>query len=125
MRPRYEILKKLLKLEENLNGLKKELGQYAWDLADTEQPTIHTRQDILNVLNRYLSGELNDLQLNEWADFIIMREDIDNEKGYNGLINTIMFNIARETSIDPLITREEVLELAEELKTTPFDPNED
>ena len=125
MRLRQEILEDLIKYQKDLASLKAELSQYPYDWFEEEAPVRHTRQDILNVLNRYLSGELSALQLNEWADSIASREDIDNENGYNKLINDVLQNIDRDTLIEPFITREEVIKLAEELKNTPFDPNGD
>jgi len=124
MRDRYKILEDITNYRGDIRKLTDELQQHPYDLREGERPGYQTRKDLLSVFDRYFSGELSEKDLQDWADTLAYKEDIDNEEGYNILINTILQNMAERTDFNKLITREEISKWFEQLKTTPFDSNE-
>lgn len=77
MRDRVQILDDLIKLNGNLNSLQKELGQYKWD---SEDPLVVVKiEDLSNVLNKLDNRLITSEIVEDWANTIEVRDDIDFE----------------------------------------------
>lgn len=75
MSERKEILRKLIRLEGEFLPLVRRLRQLPWD--SEESPVLLTRSNVVAVLDRYLVGGLSEDDLENWANEIEGREDID------------------------------------------------
>ena len=78
MRSRIEILDDLISLRGNLQNLRNELSKYPWDCNETM--LVVTKPDLKKILQRYLKGEFNNNDLEDWAETIECRDDLDFEK---------------------------------------------
>lgn len=110
MRSRIEILKALALLQGNIEGLKKELSQYSWDI---EEPLFEIKiEDIVNVLKRCLDNEIDFEILTSWADAIEYRDDLDftNEE-----IKEVIFELANP-EINGEITKDRLNQIISELE---------
>jgi hypothetical protein len=74
MRSRLEILRDLIALAAPLEQLRVELAEYEWD-SPAALVTLGVG-DIVRVLERFLVGDVSALNVNEWADAVEMRDDI-------------------------------------------------
>jgi hypothetical protein len=89
MRERIEIAKDIISLNGDVNKLHEELSQYPWDI---EVPIVHiTNFDVLNILNKAVSGQLSFVELEDWANVIECRDDFSFES--EGL-QEIIFQLA-------------------------------
>lgn len=77
MRTRIEILNDLVTLKSDCRQLEKELAQYPWDMDDPL--LILQKQDVIAVVHRCINKEISFKDLNDWADVIELRDDIDFE----------------------------------------------
>ena len=110
MRPRITILNDLIGLKGELGDLKSELSQYTWD-SEAALLTI-SKSSFIDVMHRYLNDELSDLELEDWANVIECREDIDFE---SELIRDYIFELANP-SINGKIEKEKVTKMASSLE---------
>lgn len=77
MRKRIEIVTDLVQLKGNLNDVKNELAQYAWDI---EEPLIvMSVNDFINVIQKVINDKLTFNDLENWANLIEARDDIEFE----------------------------------------------
>jgi len=77
VRARIEILKDLVTLKSDSRQLEKKLAQYPWDMD--EPLLILHKEDVIAVVQRCLNKEISFKDLNDWADVIELRDDIDFE----------------------------------------------
>ena len=77
METRKKILQELANLSRTLDDIKADLSHFSWDSEEDEY--IISRNDIVSVLSRYLSLEIDNTQLEDWANTIEGREDIGYE----------------------------------------------
>lgn len=88
---RLEIVGDLLAFSKPLNVLSEKLNMFCWDYE--ECPATLNSQHMVNILNRYLDGELVDTDLEQWADLVEGREDIvyeeANEEKIEHIINIL------------------------------------
>lgn len=75
MRSRDRILLDLVNFNGNLETLIEELQQYPWDV--NEALIIVYPKDIIQVLQRSINGEINFTAVENWANAIECRDDID------------------------------------------------
>lgn len=113
MQDRKDLLKTIISFEApaDLPGLKASLAEYEWDSEELVQLT---KQDIISILNRFLSSELSAKQVEDWADAIDMRDDV--AFGDSGDEDTIYIVSELANPVSPL-TRGFAEELLEELQT--------
>lgn len=97
MQTRTEILSKLLAYQTPLDELTRLLQQFPWD-CDAELVVL-TPDHVRHVLQRYLVGELNEQQLEDWANAIESREDIGFLPGYEDALSDAIHQLA-----NPLLT---------------------
>lgn len=98
MQTRTEILSKLLAYQTPLDELTQLLQQFPWD-CDAELVVL-TPDHVRHIINRYLSGELNAQQLEDWANAIESREDIGFLPGYEDALGDVIHQLA-----NPLLTQ--------------------
>ena len=77
MDTRKKILEELVSLSRDIKDIKSDLNQFSWD-SEEELYTI-SKNDIMSMLSRYLSSEIDNIQLEDWANIIEGREDIGYE----------------------------------------------
>ncbi len=89
---RVESLQSLLKLDQPLSQILSSLNAHGWD-RDHELVTLES-QHIITVLQRYLSGELSDPCVEDWANAVEGREDVGFESGFEDLLSEIIYKLA-------------------------------
>lgn len=75
---RLAILKNLVSFSKPVSELSEMLSQLEWDYE--EQPLIVNASDIRSVIERFLVGEYTAKELEDWANLIECREDLEFEK---------------------------------------------
>lgn len=108
-----EILLSLKSLDAPMSEIKSSLNENVWD-SEVELVTL-TRQDIANVLSRFLDHKLSATDLEDWADAIEGRDEIGFEEGHEDLLKDIIFELANPEIHEPL-THQLVVEMLERLK---------
>jgi hypothetical protein len=102
---RKDLLVKLIRFSEPIDSLNKSLSHYSWD-SEIDLVVIE-KIHVIEVLNRYLMGELNNTDLEKWASAIECREDIEFEFKNKKTIKDIIFNLANP-SLTGLITKDKI-----------------
>jgi hypothetical protein len=93
---RETLLRSLIKRERPTNGIVKELAQFPWD-SETALQTV-TVEDGVSVLRRFLIGELNATDLEDWANAIEGREDLEYGSGPRGqVLKRVIVEMANPT----------------------------
>ncbi len=101
MNRRAEILQELVRFNSPTQLLKRELASFGWDW-DGEPLLIITKEDVLRVMDRFLSGEISAEQLQEWAENLELREDVEFHERERELVDPIFFRIATPEINEPL-----------------------
>ncbi len=89
---RVELLNKLITMQGSVDTLVKNLEKYGWDVFD--ELVLFEKKHILNVLRAYLEGKITELEVENWANAIECREDIEIEICSKELINEILYELA-------------------------------
>ncbi len=101
-RGRKEILTDLISLLDDVEILQHELINFSWDI---EEPLVlFQKSNLIKVLNKFFSSEINLAVLEKWANAIECREDIEFE---NDDLQEIISEIANPTLYE--ITSEKLL----------------
>jgi hypothetical protein len=109
MRNRIDILKDLVFYNGDLSVLKKELSQYSWD---AEKPyLVITKPQLLKVLIKCIDQIITFQNLEDWADAIECRDDLDFESEE---IQEIIFELS-SPEINGEITKERLQEIVNDL----------
>lgn len=87
MNDRKVLLEKIIRLQDatQLTGLLSLLEKHEWD---SDEPLIRLMpQDVAAILKKFLTGDLTQEQVHQWAEGVEVREDIEfgvsDEEGYN------------------------------------------
>ena len=88
---RKDCLNALIHLDRSLDEILSELNMHGWD-SDVAIATID-RQHILQILNRYLKGDLTAEEVERWADSLHVREDVGYERGFEELLREALFEL--------------------------------
>ena len=88
---RQEWLAALIDLSEPIEEVLTALSRYDWD-SDRPLVTVR-RQHVLCVLNEYLEGHLQTEDVERWADSLHVREDVDFEIDFEGLVRETLFEL--------------------------------
>ena len=111
---RAEILKRLIRYEEPPEPLASALNEFSWDWLEDE-PLIRLRaSDLLRVIDRFLAGNIDAQQLQDWAERLECREDIGFESDDKQLVDDVFFRLATPFINEPL-THESVSRMREQL----------
>ncbi len=89
MKTRIELLKDLITLNRGLKDIQSDLSHYPWDVDETL--IIITKADFSNVAQYYLDNKISVDELEDWANAVECREDIDFE---NEKIKQFVFELA-------------------------------
>ena len=92
MRSRLEVLNDLVTINGNINFLSNELNEYSWD-GDETLLTV-TRKQLIQVLEKVTGKQIEIHKIEDWANLIECREDLDFE---DELTKKIIFEIANPT----------------------------
>jgi len=92
MRSRRQILQELVAFSQPLEFLAKEISQLEWDYDG--KPFIIKPIHIVNVLNRFLFGDLTAKEVEDWANMIECREDLEYEKSNVEQLDKIIYELA-------------------------------
>ena len=108
MKTHQEALSDLLLCRVPVGETVQAIRQFPWD--SEAALTVLTRLHVTSILDRYLRGELSATQLEEWANAIEGREDIDFEPNHENDLQAIIHQLA-----NPLLTKPITPETAQEL----------
>jgi len=100
---RVEVLTDLIEFSKPVIELSDHLSKLEWD-HDGEPLILHAVQ-VKNVLDRFFSGVISAKDLEEWANLIECREDIDFEAQKNEQIENVIYCLANpslEGEISPV-----------------------
>jgi hypothetical protein len=87
-----DVLKNLVQLSKPLNVLSKELAELDWDYEG--EPFIVKISHIKSVLGRFLSGEIDEKDIEDWANLLECREDIEYEQAVHTQLEEIVYTLA-------------------------------
>jgi hypothetical protein len=108
MNTRKNELEALLKFERPITEMINALSAFPWD-SNSELVFLST-DHITKVLNRYLNGQISELEVESWANTIEGRDDIGLEIQHPKLLRDIIHELA-----NPLLTRSLNYKIAHEL----------
>lgn len=108
MDDRLEILKSLLEFAKPIEEITESLSDHAWD-SDEFLITLEL-EHIRNVLDRFLSRDLDKKQIETWANAIECRDDI----GFDRKSSTVLRDLIHELA-NPLLTQKLTVDRAEEI----------
>ena len=100
MNRRQQLLQALLTFDEQLNLIAQELAQLEWDYEG--EPVLVAPLHIVSILNRFLSNQLNAKQVEEWANMIECREDLDYESENQKQLEQVIYELANPELEGPL-----------------------
>ena len=100
MNHRQSVLQALVTFSQPLEFLIKELSQFEWDYEG--EPVIIEPLHVVSILNRFLSGHLNAKQVEQWANLIECREDIDYEASNRKQLEQVIYEFANPELEGPL-----------------------
>ncbi|HZR76265.1 hypothetical protein [Bradyrhizobium sp.] len=100
---RQAVLSSLIQFNEPVTLLKVALEPFPWD-SDKPLVTL-TSRDIVAVLQRFAAGEFGAIVLEEWANLVECREDIEYEPDRRDAISDAIFQLANPTLHAPLVTQ--------------------
>lgn len=92
---RLELLHDLVAFDKPVEVLADDLAKFDWDYEG--QPLIINASEIQQILQRFLAGELNAKELEDWANLIECREDLDFEESKHEAIENIIYCLANPT----------------------------
>jgi hypothetical protein len=75
---RESCLKEIVKFGENRVQATEQIATFDWD-SEIELYTV-TKIDIVNILNKFIDSTISDVELENWANFIECRDDLDYSK---------------------------------------------
>lgn len=102
----------MAELSKPLNELSNNLSELDWDYE--EGPFIVSASQILEVLKRYISGEVSDKEIEDWANLIECREDIIFEKEKKDKLEDTIYRLANPT-LEGVITPDSCEEIISKL----------
>ena len=94
MNRRRQLLYALVTLSQPLERIAKELSLFEWDYEG--EPVIIEPIHIVSVLNRFLSGDFSAKQLEDWANMIECREDLDYDESNQEQMKQVIYELANQ-----------------------------
>lgn len=98
MTTRGSALQDLISFSKSVNLLAAALNEFAWDFDGS--PATIGREHLARVIERYIEGRLTAREIEEWANLVEGREDIDFEAGYERIVGECVYELA-----NPLLTQ--------------------
>lgn len=90
-------IKKLVEFSEDIRIISERLKFFNWDYAGQGVPL--TRKNLIKTLQRFLDDEINMRTVEEWANLIECREDIEFD---SAIISEIIYELANPYLTQPL-----------------------
>ena len=106
---RIQTLRALIAYGLPIEPVLADLQSFGWDAP--ESLVTLNREDIIRILDRYLTGELTAEQVTDWANLLECREDIGFPEGDEDLLSETIFRLA-----NPYLTDEVTLELGQSIR---------
>lgn len=97
---RTAALRALVQLQIGLGAAITGLARFPWDCA--EELVTLTCEDLIRVLNKYLSGEITAYDWERWADTLEGRDDVGFDEDSRELIKEFIFQSATPEIFEPL-----------------------
>jgi hypothetical protein len=98
MNTRVQLLNSLLNFDRSLSEILPSLNSFGWD-SEHDLITLQ-KQHIDKILKRYLNGKLSASDVENWANAIEGREDIEKESNFEEMLDEVIFDLA-----NPLLSR--------------------
>jgi trans-2-enoyl-CoA reductase len=108
---RKAVLEKLVNFNAPIKSIGNSLSKFPWD-CDKELVTLDIKK-IENVMQLYIAGELTAIDLEDWANLIECRDDIEFEKEHVETIQKIIYGLANPQINEP-ITRDRAIRILSE-----------
>ena len=89
---RVELLNSLLNFDKPLSEILQPLNSFSWD--SEKALIILKKQHIVDILRRYLNSQLSSLDVENWANVIEGREDIEYESDFEQMLDEVIFELA-------------------------------
>ena len=97
---RYQLLNALLTFDQPLSDIFDSLNKLSWD---SEEVLIKLKKEhIIDLLQRYLQDQLSTTDVENWANAIEGREDIEPEENDQEILDEILFDLANPLLSQPL-----------------------
>lgn len=109
---RKEVLNKILNMEEPVEKFYELLNKFEWD--SEKELVVLTEQHILNILQKYLNNDINEFDIDNWANTIECRDDVGFARTNKDLIREILHELANPYLTVPL-TKKRAIELCDNL----------
>jgi len=106
-------LEDLVGFKRPLAEIEKELGGISWDCED-ELVVLKVCQ-VVDVLRRYIDGEINADDVEGWANLIECREDVAFQENKSGIISNLIYELANPV-LEGEITQEKCRQIIESLR---------
>ena len=108
---RFDVLRDLVTFNGSVDTLSSNLSKFDWDYEG--QAFVVTVSQVRNVLERFLAGEYSAGEMEEWANLIECREDLEFEEQHHDEIENAIYCLA-----NPVLQREITVDSCKELLTT-------
>jgi hypothetical protein len=100
MQSRTQLLANLLRYSHPLEETIANLRQFPWD--SEVALIVLSRNHVVELLERYLLGNLANCDVEAWANAIEGREDINYESGHENILQEIIHILANPVLTEPL-----------------------
>jgi hypothetical protein len=97
-RDRAQLLRALIAYELPIEPVLADLRAFGWDAPDALVVLI--REDIVRILDRYLSGELGAAEVTHWANLVECRDDIAFPGDDEAVLSDALFRLANPDLTD-------------------------
>ena len=97
---RSTVIENLVNFSRPLGELQRQLSGFDWDFEGA--PIVLNLNHIVQVLWRYLSGELTASMVEQWANMLEGREDISFDNKYEKWITATIYELANPVLTAPL-----------------------
>lgn len=121
-----QFLEDLIAFQEPIKNLEKrdKIG-FVWD----DQPEGYyfatlTRQNIISILQRFLSHDITAKDVYDWSDEFVARDGVNKEPGYQQVIINALSELSTDYDHGLHFTTIRAQELIHELQTAQFDPED-
>lgn len=97
---RLSAVRCLIAMQDTLSNCRRRLAEFPWDFDG--QAAVLKRSDVEAVLQSYLGGQITSGELEEWADLLELREDIDYEEGHDLWLNFVIWSLSDQQLNGPI-----------------------
>jgi hypothetical protein len=99
-RDRKTLLERLVAYQLPIEPVLEGLSYFPFD-SDQELVCIH-RDDVIAVIDRFISGKLTAEQVTDWADQVEVRDDLKLEANHREILRDAIFRLANPNLSDPV-----------------------